>query len=98
MFVFITILQPDSEPESSSFRKPQTEMNIASGCPQFALQSDVESNNFSSMTHMIHSGRRLKLGVTPYLSDKAGDWEFGPIRWILTSRMHCALAVGYALH
>ena len=44
----------------------------------FALQSDVESNTFSSMTHKIHSGRRLKLGVTPSLSDKAGDWEFGP--------------------
>ena len=78
MFVFVTILQPDSGPESSSFRRPQTEVNIASGCPQFALQYDVESYNFPSMTHEIHSGRRLKLGVTPYLSDKVGDWEFGP--------------------
>jgi len=30
----------------SSFRRPQTEMNIASGCPQFALHADVESSNF----------------------------------------------------
>ena len=37
-------LQPD--PDSSSFRKPQTEMNIASGCPQFALHSEVESSTF----------------------------------------------------
>jgi len=36
--------QPD--PDSSSFRRPQTEMNIASGCPQFALHADVESSNF----------------------------------------------------
>ncbi|XP_067938707.1 TNF receptor-associated factor 3-like [Watersipora subatra] len=35
---------PDSE--STSFRKPLTDMNIASGCPTFALQSDVESSNF----------------------------------------------------
>ena len=46
MFVFITIFQTDLDPESSSFRRPQTEMNIASGCPQFALQSDVESSTF----------------------------------------------------
>ncbi|XP_067939738.1 TNF receptor-associated factor 3-like [Watersipora subatra] len=37
-------IKPD--PDSSSFRKPQTEMNIASGCPQFALHSEVESSNF----------------------------------------------------
>ncbi|KAF6019058.1 hypothetical protein EB796_022659 [Bugula neritina] len=34
------------DPDSSSFRRPQTEMNIASGCPQFALHADVESSNF----------------------------------------------------
>ncbi|KAF6023532.1 TRAF3 [Bugula neritina] len=34
------------DPDSSSFRRPQTEMNIASGCPQFALHTDVESSNF----------------------------------------------------
>ncbi|XP_067938708.1 TNF receptor-associated factor 3-like [Watersipora subatra] len=35
---------PDAE--SSSFRKPLTDMNIASGCPQFALHSEVETSNF----------------------------------------------------
>lgn len=31
------------DPSSSSFSKPQREMNIASGCPLFALQEDVEN-------------------------------------------------------
>ncbi|XP_067939717.1 TNF receptor-associated factor 5-like [Watersipora subatra] len=35
---------PDSD--SSSFRRPQTEMNIASGCPQFVPHSEVESSNY----------------------------------------------------
>ncbi|XP_067938629.1 TNF receptor-associated factor 5-like [Watersipora subatra] len=34
------------DPDSSSFRRPQTEMNIASGCPQFVPHSDVESSNY----------------------------------------------------
>ena len=29
------------EPSSSSFAKPKNEMNIASGCPQFATQDLV---------------------------------------------------------
>ena len=59
MLNIITIFQPVPERESSSFRRPQTEMNIVSGCPQFALQSDVESNTFSSMPHTIHMGSGL---------------------------------------
>ena len=77
MFVFITIFQTEPDPESSSFRKPQTEMNIASGCPQFALQSDVERCFFINDTYHTF-GFGLKLGVTPYLSDKAevgGIWN-----------------------
>ncbi|XP_067939728.1 TNF receptor-associated factor 3-like [Watersipora subatra] len=32
--------------DSAPFKKPLTDMNIASGCPTFALQCDVESSDF----------------------------------------------------
>jgi len=44
ILLYTMYFQPD--PDSLSFRRPQTEMNIASGCPQFALHADVESSNF----------------------------------------------------
>jgi len=50
--------QPD--PDSSSFRQPQTEMNIASGCPQFALHVNVESSNF-----LINDCIYVRGGVEP---------------------------------
>ena len=36
--------QPD--PQSSSFRKPKSDMNIASGCPQFVSHTKVERDGF----------------------------------------------------
>ena len=33
-------------PESSSFQKPQSDMNVASGCPQFAKLSVLEEGNY----------------------------------------------------
>nr|QOS44541.1 tumor necrosis factor receptor TARF3 [Mimachlamys nobilis] len=36
--------QPD--PNSNSFRRPQTEMNIASGCPVFVAQSVLETKTY----------------------------------------------------
>ena len=33
-------------PESSSFRKPRSEMNVASGCPQFAKLSVLNEGNY----------------------------------------------------
>ena len=36
--------QPD--PQSSSFRKPKSDMNIASGCPQFVFHTEVERGGF----------------------------------------------------
>ena len=32
-----------TDPASTSFRRPQTEMNVASGCPRFMKLSDLES-------------------------------------------------------
>ena len=34
------------EPSSSSFWRPQSDMNVASGCPKFALLSVVKDSNF----------------------------------------------------
>ena len=35
-----------SDPMSSSFKKPKTDMNVASGCPRFVSISDVKSGGF----------------------------------------------------
>ena len=40
----IDTFQP--EPTSSSFRKPKSDMNIASGCPQFISHADLKSKGF----------------------------------------------------
>ncbi len=40
----IDTFQPD--PMSSSFRKPESDMNVASGCPQLASLAEVESGGF----------------------------------------------------
>ena len=34
------------DPMSSSFKKPKTDMNVASGCPRFVSISDVKSGGF----------------------------------------------------
>ena len=34
------------DPTSSSFRRPTTEMNIASGCPMFISHSDLQNSHF----------------------------------------------------
>lgn len=34
------------DPNSSSFRRPQAEMNIASGCPLFVSQSVLETGSY----------------------------------------------------
>ena len=34
------------DPNSSSFKRPNAEMNIASGCPVFASQSLLESGSY----------------------------------------------------
>ncbi|XP_067938702.1 TNF receptor-associated factor 5-like isoform X2 [Watersipora subatra] len=49
---------PDQD--SSSFRKPLTDMNIASGCPQFALHSEVESRHF-----LVSDSIYLRVKVEP---------------------------------
>lgn len=51
-------LQPDSD--STSFQKPHNEMNIASGCPQFLLQSEVETS-----TYLINDAIYIKIRVEP---------------------------------
>ena len=33
-------------PESSSFQRPQTDMNVASGCPQFAKLSVLDDEDY----------------------------------------------------
>ncbi len=33
------------DPSSSSFKQPEAEMNIASGCPLFARQEDIDGAN-----------------------------------------------------
>ena len=38
------IFQPD--PLSSSFQKPKSDMNIASGCPRFALMNELLQRGF----------------------------------------------------
>ena len=40
----VDTFQPD--PMSSSFRKPRSDMNIASGCPRFVSQGDLRNNGF----------------------------------------------------
>ena len=40
----IDTFQP--EPSSSSFRKPKSDMNIASGCPRFISHSDLRNKSF----------------------------------------------------
>ncbi len=40
----IDTFQPD--PMSSSFQKPKSDMNIASGCPRFASQTELKSGGF----------------------------------------------------
>ena len=40
----VDTFQPD--PMSSSFRKPRSDMNIASGCPQFVSLHDLKNNGF----------------------------------------------------
>ncbi len=40
----IDTFQPD--PMSSSFRKPKSDMNIASGCPRFASHTELKNNGF----------------------------------------------------
>ena len=34
------------DPTSSSFRRPSTEMNIASGCPMFISHNDLQNSRF----------------------------------------------------
>ena len=41
----VDTFQPD--PMSSSFRKPRSDMNIASGCPQFVSLHDLKNNGFN---------------------------------------------------
>ena len=41
----IDTFQPD--PMSSSFRKPKSDMNVASGCPQFISQSELKNGGFT---------------------------------------------------
>ena len=36
------------DPMSSSFKKPKTDMNVASGCPRFVSLSDIKSGGFIS--------------------------------------------------
>ena len=33
-------------PESSSFQRPSSDMNVASGCPQFTKLSTLDENNY----------------------------------------------------
>ena len=40
----VDTFQPD--PMSSSFRKPKSDMNIASGCPQFVSHTELERGGF----------------------------------------------------
>ena len=40
----IDTFQPD--PMSSSFRKPKSDMNIASGCPHFVSHTELKSGDF----------------------------------------------------
>jgi hypothetical protein len=40
----VDTFQPD--PMSASFRKPKSDMNIASGCPQFVSHTELEGNCF----------------------------------------------------
>ena len=40
----VNTLQPD--PISISFRKPESDMNIASGCPKFVSHTELESGGF----------------------------------------------------
>ncbi len=40
----VDTFQPD--PMSSSFRKPKSDMNIASGCPRFVSHTDLKNNGF----------------------------------------------------
>ncbi|XP_067939734.1 TNF receptor-associated factor 3-like [Watersipora subatra] len=64
------------DPDSSSFRKPQTEMNIASGCPQFALHSEVESSNF-----LISDSIYIRVKVEPGVLQKELEaWNISKYR------------------
>ena len=35
-----------ASPESSSFQRPRSDMNVASGCPQFAKLSVIDEGNY----------------------------------------------------
>ena len=37
-----------ADPQSSSFRKPISDMNIATGCPKFAPLDDLQKQGFAS--------------------------------------------------
>jgi len=41
------------EPSSSSFQRPKNEMNIASGCPQFAEQAHVFNTDNGELTQLL---------------------------------------------
>ena len=40
----VDTFQPN--PKSSSFQKPNSEMNVASGCPRFVSQAELERGGF----------------------------------------------------
>lgn len=62
------------DPNSSSFRRPQAEMNIASGCPLFVSQSVLETGSYiKDDTIFIKVGACIK-GHTLVTKQVLGVW------------------------
>ena len=51
------------DPSSSSFKQPETEMNIASGCPLFARQEDLDGTNGEGSRFIKHDTLFIKVIV-----------------------------------
>lgn len=55
------------DPNSSSFRRPVVEMNIASGCPLFVSQSVLETGSYIKDDTIFIKVRLLQLETSPGL-------------------------------
>lgn len=53
------------DPNSSSFRRPVVEMNIASGCPLFVSQSVLETGSYIKDDTIFIKVRLLRLKTKP---------------------------------
>lgn len=86
------------DPNSSSFRRPVAEMNIASGCPLFVSQSLLETGSYIKDDTIF-----IKVGLTPDpwsmvpLNTTPAPSPVGPAH-LLTSPPHSLSRPGHRRH